>query len=143
MREEVDLLKDHADLGPEPAELVAAAADIGSLEAMAEYDLAFNFHRPGIGGPEQVHCAKKRALATAARTDDHDRLTGSDLKRDPLQNVHSAETLVDVREPDHRLLLLHHVPLQVRVHQSLRPAAGNGALASHCRKPAANRGQHR
>jgi hypothetical protein len=90
VREEVERLEDHADIGPELRELLAV---LGKR-------LAVDADRAAVDRLEPVDGAAQRGLAAARRTDhDHD-LAAMDREIDVLQNVQFTEVLVDVLEYD-------------------------------------------
>ncbi|MNJ68096.1 hypothetical protein D3C77_643150 [compost metagenome] len=90
MREQVELLKDHAHLEPQRAQpqLVVAQLRVGHHDGAA-----VNLFQP-------IHTSQKRALARAALADDGDDLTGFDAQRHPLQDFVVAEFLADVFKGD-------------------------------------------
>ena len=90
MREQVELLEDHADVGAEP----------GQVDARPRDGLAENDDLPLLHALQRVDASDERALAGAGGpADDHD-LAGRDLERDVTQDVELAEPFVDGLELD-------------------------------------------
>src|SRR5919112_408802 len=86
MREEIELLEDDADALPNRRHLHALARDLLALEE----------HAAAVDRLEQVDAAEQRALAAAARPDDHERLAGGDGQVDAVEHDVVAEALVNV-----------------------------------------------
>ena len=86
VREQVELLEDHADPG---AQLVDVGVGVGDLLALDE-DLAAG------GDLEQVDAAQQRGLAGARRADDAHDLPVADVEVDALEHLVVAEVLVEV-----------------------------------------------
>ena len=102
VREEVELLEDHAALHADlvhvllEAAAVAAAGDVH----VADPDLA------GRGVLEEVQAAQEGALAGAGRPDEHDYLALVDLEVDALEHVVPAEVLLQALDLDDELAAL-------------------------------------
>src|SRR5439155_2056982 len=93
VREEVELLEDHADVRPDLGDLPSGARDGCSVED----DVAAVRHLEPVGA------AKQRRLRRAGRTDEYDDLTGSDGHRDAVQHVKGTEGLLDIAELEERV----------------------------------------
>ena len=79
--DEVEFLKDHADVTPQQAQL--AAPQRGDLAIEEQYFAAARLHQP-------VDAADQGRFAGAAGTDDGEEVVGLDAKRDALQNLRAA-----------------------------------------------------
>ncbi len=90
MREEVELLEDHADPAPYGVDVDVRVGEFGA----ADEDLAL------AGFLQQVHTAQQRRLAGAGRADDADDLALADLQVDALEDLVVAEGLVQVLDVD-------------------------------------------
>ena len=82
LEDDPDLRADLPDVGPVMVEPHAVDPDLARL------------HRLQI-----VEAPEERALAGAARPDDHDHLAPGDLEAHVVQHVQTAEVLVDVADP--------------------------------------------
>jgi hypothetical protein len=94
VREEVELLEDHADALPHARNVGTAPCDLLALEP----------DRPGVEVLEEIHAAQKRRLAAPARPDDGQYLAGRHSQVDATQHGAVAEALVDPYELQRRLL---------------------------------------
>ena len=90
MREEVELLEDHAYL----------RAGRGKLLALLGKRLALDQDLAGVDGLEAVYRAAQRGLAGPGRAYQHQHLTLLDLKIDVLQDVEVAKVLLYVPQLD-------------------------------------------
>src|SRR6478735_11646537 len=93
VREQVERLEDHPDVGTQVGELLAL---LGQL-------LAVDGDRARLDRLEPVDGAAQRRLARPGRTDDHDDLAGADGEVDVLEHVQVPEVLVDTFEGDQGL----------------------------------------
>ena len=92
MGKQVELLKDHPDLG---AEGVAVRIRLGDVLPLDEY-------RAGGGLLEPVDAPQQRRLARPGRADDADHVTDGDLEVDAAQHVEVSKRLVQIDDPDGR-----------------------------------------
>ena len=92
MRKQVVLLKHHADLQPEAAQVGMACVDA----------LAVDADRSRIDALQSVERAQQRALSGTAAADDRDDLARFDIQIDTLQDVRRAELLVQLRDFNER-----------------------------------------
>src|SRR5690606_29880562 len=92
VREEVEALEHHADVGPQRGEGLA----LGGERLPVDLDGA------AVDRLEAVDHAAQRGLARPGRAEHHDDLAGRDLQVDVAQDVEVAEVLVDGHHPDHR-----------------------------------------
>ena len=93
MREQVEGLEDHADVG----------AQLGELLALLGQRLAVDGDRARLDGLQPVDRAAQRRLAGPGGADDDDHLALADGEVDVLQHVQVAEVLVDALEDDEGL----------------------------------------
>jgi hypothetical protein len=93
VREEVEGLEHHADLGAQPGERLALLGQ----------RLAVEGDRALVDGLEPVDRAAQRRLAGARRTDHDDDLTAVHGEVDVAEDVELAEPLVDAVEYDERV----------------------------------------
>jgi len=89
------LLEDDPDPLPDGGDVDAARGDL----------LTFEVDAARLDRLEQVHAAQERALAAAARPDDHEHLAQGDLEVDPVEDEVVAEALADALEAQHRARL--------------------------------------
>jgi hypothetical protein len=94
VREEVEGLEDHADVG----------AQVGQRLALLGKLLAVDGDRAGLVGLEPVDRAAERGLPRPRGADEDDDLALADREVDVLEDVEVAEVFVDPRDDDHRLL---------------------------------------
>ena len=87
VREQVERLEDHADVGAQP----------GQRLALRGQRLAVEGDRAGVDRLQPVDRPAQRRLARPGRADDHDDLAAVDRQVDVLQDVQLAEVLVDLR----------------------------------------------
>ncbi len=92
MREQVELLEDHADVG----------AQAGQVDARPRDRLAEDDDVPLLHALERVDAADQGALAGARGPTDHDDLAAVHREGDVAQDVELSEPLVDGLELDHR-----------------------------------------
>src|SRR3954453_7691646 len=93
VREEVERLEDHADVG---AQLCQRLAFLGE-------GLAVDRDRPGLDGLEAVDGTAQRRLAGAGGAEDDHDLALADREIDVAEHVQLAEVLVDGLDDDHGL----------------------------------------
>src|SRR4051812_27066918 len=99
MREEVELLEDHADVLADEVELVAALA-AGDLLALEE-DLA------PVRRLEEIYAAQERRLAGSGWADHAGDRAGRDLHVHAAQDLQVAEALFNPLELQHRSAAAH------------------------------------
>ena len=88
MREEVELLEDHAD----------PLAQAGDIDPLAGDLLALELDRARVERLQQVDAAEQRALAAARAADDDQHLARGDLEVDAVQHQVVAETLAHLAQ---------------------------------------------
>jgi hypothetical protein len=89
--EEIVRLEDDANLRPDLADVGAVVIQPHPVHP----DLA------GLDGLEVVEAPEQRALAGAARPDDHHDLAPCDIEAHVVEHVETAEVLVDVADLKH------------------------------------------
>ena len=104
MREEVELLEDDPDLLSHGRDVDALARDLLALEEDPSL----------VQRLQQVHAAKQRALAAAARPDDDQYLARVDGEVDPFEHDVVAEALAHALEPDDGRVSGHGTLVRVR-----------------------------
>jgi hypothetical protein len=92
MREQVELLKNHADLQAQRLEMHLIGQELGT----GDDDRAF------IDGLQPVDAAQQRRLARTALADDGDDLARRDVDGNPLQHLVVAEALLHLSDCDER-----------------------------------------
>jgi hypothetical protein len=95
VREEVEALEDHADVGAQPREVLA----LGRQQLAVDGDLTLVDRLQPVDRPAQ------RGLAGPGGPDDDDHLAAVDRQVDVLEHVQVPEPLLHVREPDERLAI--------------------------------------
>ncbi|MEY9485832.1 hypothetical protein RKD26_001626 [Streptomyces calvus] len=90
VREEVEGLEDHPDVGPQPGELLALMGQ----------GLAVDRDRTGVDRLQAVDGAAQGGLPGPGGSDDHDDFAAGDRQVDVLEYVQRAEVLVDILQDD-------------------------------------------
>ena len=85
VREQVERLEHHADVG----------AQLRQLAALVGQHLTVDRDGAGVDGLEPIDGAAQRRLARSRRPEHHDHLTAVDVEVDVLEHVQAAEVLVD------------------------------------------------
>jgi hypothetical protein len=96
--EEVERLEDHADVRPQPGEVLALLGQ----------GLAVDADGPGVDGLQPVDCPAEGRLARPGRPDDDDNLAAGDGQVDVAEYVQSAEVFVDLQHLHQRRSLIDH-----------------------------------
>ena len=118
MREQVEVLEDHPDLGPLARDLaLVQLVELAARLAVAD-QLAVDRQPAGVDLLQVVDAAQERRLARARRTEHAHHLAAVDLEVDALQHLEAPEALVDALGLDHRLA--HHVPRRIAERRSQR-----------------------
>ncbi len=103
MREEVEPLEDHADLGALAAHFaVAQLVDLVPMLAVTD-QFAVDVQLPGGDLLQMVDAAQERRLARAGGPNDAHDLARLDFEVDALEHLEVTERLVDAFGADHRL----------------------------------------
>ena len=89
MREQVERLEHHADVGPQ----------LRQLAALLGQHLTVDRDRAGVDGLEPIDGAAQRRLARARRPEHDDHLPAVDVEVDVLEHMQAAEVLVDALYP--------------------------------------------
>jgi hypothetical protein len=92
VREEVELLEHHPDVGAHAPDRLRARVDRAAFEEDAA----------GVDGLQPVDAAQHRRLARARGTGDDDRLAGRDRQVDLVEHDVVAEALADAAQLDER-----------------------------------------
>ena len=109
MREQVELLEDHPDLGPLARHLVFAQLVQLAVRLAIAHELAVDRQPARVDLLEVVDAAQERGLARAGGAEHAHDLAPLDLEVDPLQHLEAPEALVNALGFDHRVA--HRRPL--------------------------------
>src|ERR1700761_539713 len=101
MREQIERLKHHADLGPNRFNLPVAIGMRAAVPEALVNGCFIEIDRAAVDGFQMVDAAEHRRLARPRRSDDTQHLTLRDAKRYVLQRMVVAEALVHTLETDH------------------------------------------
>src|SRR5687768_5963349 len=97
MREQVEVLKNSADLEPQVAHSFAIVAVRNPC--FEPHVAALN--RSAVDRLQSIQTAQQRRLAAARRADDTEHCLRRDFKVDPLQDMCIAEVLAQTLDPNH------------------------------------------
>ncbi len=100
VREEVEVLKDDADLGAALEHLLLAQLVEFAAALLVADQLPVDGHRAGVDRLEVVDGAQQRRLARTARAEDRDDLAGRDREVDAAQHLDAAVALVHAADLD-------------------------------------------
>src|SRR5699024_916304 len=95
MFEQIELLKHHADVHAQLAELFLLSSQLHAVD----------FDRAAADGLETIHATKKGAFATARRADDGNHFPVCDLVIDASEYLVVSKGLVEVRDFDQFCIL--------------------------------------
>ncbi len=101
MREQVEVLEDHANVGPVLTDLlVLLFVQPGALDVIAD-DFSVDPHPPTVNTLEMVDTAQESALARSRRADEADHFTGLNLKVQTFKDLKFAVVFLDSVGPHH------------------------------------------
>ena len=103
MREEVELLEDHARVRENLPRLGSIGVLCRAVLIRIGQELALDLDGARVNRLELVDAAQERALARAGRPDDREDLAAADLHIDALEHSEVAERLVDIVHAQHDL----------------------------------------
>uniref|UniRef100_J2K6A4 6-pyruvoyl-tetrahydropterin synthase n=1 Tax=Streptomyces auratus AGR0001 TaxID=1160718 RepID=J2K6A4_9ACTN len=130
VREEVERLEDHADIGAQP----------GQLAALLRQRLPVDRDAAGVDGLQAVDRAAERRLARARGPDHDDDLTAVDRQVDVLEHVQRAEVLVHVVQHDQPVRCGRRTPgvlgHRYFAHRRVAPSSSIGEDPSNALRPA-------
>jgi hypothetical protein len=115
---EVEALEHHPDLAAQPLENPSA---LEHAVRAREVLLAFEGHRPGVRNLKQVHHPQERALAAAARPEDHDVLAPAHAQAHALDHIDVTEGFMDVAKLEKCAVIRRNVDAQARTRATRRP----------------------
>src|SRR5206468_11629426 len=96
VREQIETLEDHADLGPLAGDVALGVLDELAVAFPVADQVAVHLDATGIDLLEMVDAANEGRLPGSRRADDADDLARLDVERDALQHLQPAEALDDV-----------------------------------------------
>ena len=115
MREQVEVLEDHADLAAHPAQMALVGERQLAVLLHVRQRLAVDLDDAAVDPLERHQHAQDRGLARTGRADDRDLLVGGDLEIELIEHHEVAIALGHLLEADHGRFCgrLHAQPLRV------------------------------
>src|SRR5262249_55581951 len=110
VREQVEALEDHPDLGSLPRDVLLGVLDELAVALPVADQVAVDLDPSAVDLLQVVDAAKERRLPPAGGPDDDDDLAASHVERDPAQHLEAAEPLVNVLGVEDQAVGGHRAP---------------------------------